>query len=191
MRSASPHVTRQMRCMSTRLIFVLLMGIADPTGAVDESPASVSACFTPGMDCQGLIKTQIDQTRPGHHIYVQAYSFTSSPLAQALLHAHQRGVQIRILLDRSQVTEQYSSATFFARAKIPLAIDAQEAIAHNKVMIFPERTLLLTGSYNFTRAAQDRNAENLLLVSGSVPLIQDYLENFTTHWRHSQPYHGH
>lgn len=171
-------------------LVVLLMGLSLPLALAsgNELHATVQTCFTPGMNCQALILNRIDQTSANQHIFVQAYSFTSAPLAQALLRAHQRGVKIMILLDRSQLTEQYSSATFFAHAQIPLAIDHQEAIAHNKIMIFPEHALVISGSYNFTRAAETKNAENLLFLSDSPELVTRYLANFTTHWEHSQPY---
>ena len=57
-----------------------------------------------------------------------------------------------IILDKSQRTEKYSSADFLAHAGMPTYIDAQHAIAHNKVLLI-EGTTLVTGSFNFTRAA--------------------------------------
>lgn len=66
---------------------------------------------------------------------LQAYPFTSATIAKALLNVHKRGVKVQVILDKSQRTGQYSSATFFFNAGIPVKIDAQHAIAHNKVMI--------------------------------------------------------
>jgi len=75
-------------------------------------------------------------------ILVQAYSFTSAPIAKALLNAHKRGVKVEVILDKSQRTQKYSSATFFFNAGIPVKIDAQHAIAHNKVMIIDGETMI-------------------------------------------------
>ena len=51
------------------------------------------------------------------------------------MEAHKRGVKVQVILDKSQWTEKYSSATFFQNAGIPTFIDDIHAIAHNKVMV--------------------------------------------------------
>jgi phosphatidylserine/phosphatidylglycerophosphate/cardiolipin synthase-like enzyme len=87
-------------------------------------------------------------------VLVQAYSFTSAPIAKALVEAHRRGVKVEVVLDKSQRTEKYSSATFVYNNGIPCYIDAQLAIAHDKVMVIDGQTVI-TGSFNFTKAAED------------------------------------
>lgn len=118
---------------------------------------------------------------------MQAYSFTSKPIAKALLDAHKRGVKVVAVLDKSQRTQKYSGATFLANAGIPVYIDSQHAIAHNKVMVL-DRSTLITGSFNFTAAAEGKNAENLLVIKGNKPLVDKYIANFETHRTHSEPY---
>ena len=61
---------------------------------------------------------------------------------------------------RANAAEKYSSADFLANQGVPVVIDANHAIAHNKVMVIDGETVL-TGSFNFTKAAQEKNAENL------------------------------
>ncbi|HTR44450.1 MAG TPA: phospholipase D-like domain-containing protein, partial [Thermodesulfovibrionales bacterium] len=61
----------------------------------------------------------------------------------------------------------YSAADFTFNMGIPTYIDAQHAIAHNKVMIIDKETVI-TGSFNFTKAAEERNAENLLILKNKV-----------------------
>jgi phosphatidylserine/phosphatidylglycerophosphate/cardiolipin synthase-like enzyme len=121
-------------------------------------------------------------------VYVQAYSFTSAPIAKALVDAHKRGVQVKVILDKSQRSEKYSSADFVAHAGIPVQIDAKHAIAHNKVMIIDEETVI-TGSFNFTKAAEESNAENLLVIH-SKELAAKYLDNWKIHAEHSEAYEG-
>jgi phosphatidylserine/phosphatidylglycerophosphate/cardiolipin synthase-like enzyme len=121
-------------------------------------------------------------------ILVQAYSFTSVPIAKALVDARRRGVSVEAILDKSQRTEKYSGATFLANNRIPVYIDAAHAIAHNKVMIIDKQTVI-TGSFNFTKAAEEKNAENLLIVK-SKELASYYLDNWQTHRQHSEPYGG-
>jgi phosphatidylserine/phosphatidylglycerophosphate/cardiolipin synthase-like enzyme len=89
-------------------------------------------------------------------------------------------------LDKSQRTNQYSSATFLYNQGIPIKIDAQHAIAHNKVMIIDGETVI-TGSFNFTKAAEENNAENLLIIRDKR-LAQQYIKNWLEHERHSEVY---
>ena len=103
-------------------------------------------------------------------VRVQAYSFTSESIASALKRAHNRGVDVQVILDKSQ---PYTSATFLTHAKIPVSIESKHAIAHNKVMIIDGNTVI-TGSFNFTKAAEEKNAENLLIIE-SAKLTQRYM----------------
>lgn len=119
-------------------------------------------------------------------ILVQAYSFTSTPIAKALVAAHKRGVTVQAILDASQRKEKYTSATFLANSRIPTFIDDTHAIAHNKIIIIDGQTVI-TGSFNFTKSAEDRNAENLLIFK-SPELAKLYIDNWQHHREHSQPY---
>jgi len=91
------------------------------------------------------------------------------------------------VLDKSQRTERYSGATFLVNEGIPVFIDDRHAIAHNKVMVLDRQTLI-TGSFNFTKAAEEKNAENLLVMKGNPKLVEKYLANFEEHKEHSEPY---
>jgi len=115
-------------------------------------------------------------------ILVQAYSFTSAPIAKALVDAPKRGVHVQIILDRSQRKERYSSADFTAHAGIPTYIDAAHSIAHNKVMVI-DKLVVITGSFNFTKAAEGKNAENLLVLR-SKELAEGYIYNWEKHKEH-------
>ena len=119
-------------------------------------------------------------------VLVQAYSFTSAPIAGALRDAHRRGVKVQVILDKSQRTERYSSATFIKNAGIPVWIDAKHAIAHNKVIII-DSAVVVTGSFNFSKAAEERNAENLLIIT-SPELAKVYTANWEQHRLHSEDY---
>jgi phosphatidylserine/phosphatidylglycerophosphate/cardiolipin synthase-like enzyme len=119
-------------------------------------------------------------------VQVQAYSFTSAPIAQALVEASRRGVKVTAILDKSQRSERYSSADFLKNSGIPTLIDDRHAIAHNKIMII-DGGLLLTGSFNFTNAAEESNAENLLLIR-DIDLARTYQKNWNNHLAHSKTY---
>ena len=95
---------------------------------------------------------------------------------------------MEVILDKSQRTQKYSSATFLYNTGIPVKIDAQYAIAHNKVMIIDGETVI-TGSFNFTKAAKENNAENLLVIRDKK-LAERYIKNWQEHDRHSEVYAG-
>ena len=119
---------------------------------------------------------------------MQAYSFTSAPIAKALLGAHKGGIKVEVILDKSQLTEKYSSVTFLYNSGIPTWIDSTHAIAHNKVMIIDGETVI-TGSFIFTKAAEEKNAENLLVIRDKT-LAAKYVENWKVHAEHSEVYKG-
>lgn len=148
---------------------------------------NIDAFFSPNGGATEAIVKEINEART--EILVQAYSFTSKPIAKALVDARKRGIKIEVILDRSQQAQKYSSADFVAHAGIPTYIDSAHAIAHNKIMVI-DRITLITGSFNFTKAAEENNAENLLIIKGNRPLVERYIKNFNEHKGHSEGYTG-
>jgi phosphatidylserine/phosphatidylglycerophosphate/cardiolipin synthase-like enzyme len=148
---------------------------------------SIRVYFSPRGGCTDAILSEINQAKT--EILLQAYSFTSTPIAQALIRAHQRGVKISAVLDKSNRGKKYSAATFLQNLGIPVFIDGQHAIAHNKIMIIDNR-VVITGSFNFTIAAENKNAENLLILDDLPDLTRAYRENFHNHLRHAVSYTG-
>jgi phosphatidylserine/phosphatidylglycerophosphate/cardiolipin synthase-like enzyme len=142
--------------------------------------------FSPKGGCTQAVVREMRHARQS--ILVQAYSFTSAPIAAALVEAARRGVLIEVVLDKSNKTGRYSAADFVAHAGIPTWLDEKHAIAHNKVMII-DGTTVITGSFNFTKAAEESNAENLLIIR-SEDLASLYSKQFIEHRNHSSPYSG-
>jgi phosphatidylserine/phosphatidylglycerophosphate/cardiolipin synthase-like enzyme len=175
---------------------------ADPGGFLDKllpRPRSESAnrfadsqiptpevYFSPRGGCTEAVVGALADARKT--VLVQAYSFTSAPIAAALVAASRRGVRVEAVLDKSNKSGKYSVADFLLNSRIPIWIDDRHAIAHNKVIIIDTSTVL-TGSFNFTKAAEESNAENLLILR-SPPLATRYTSNFLEHREHSTPYAG-
>jgi phosphatidylserine/phosphatidylglycerophosphate/cardiolipin synthase-like enzyme len=173
---------RRLGAWAAVLLFAAAGGGCLPQGG--STPSSVDVRFSPHGGCTDAIVAQLDAAQSS--VLVQAYSFTSAPIAQALLSAHQRGLDVRVLLDKSQRSEKYTSADFLARAGVPTAIDAQHAIAHNKIMIV-DGAIVLTGSFNFTKSAEQNNAENLLILHDPA-LAEKYTANWLAHAEHCETY---
>lgn len=148
-------------------------------GIIFSDRTKYSTCFTPSTMCREQIIDEIDSAKDS--IYVMAYGFTSTPITNALLRAKSRGVDVNILLDKSNVSAKKYLPYTFTFYNIPVYIDYRPPIAHNKVMIIDGETTI-TGSYNFTGNAQ-KNAENVIFIRNKK-IADTYIENWM--YRHSQ-----
>ena len=181
------HSTIRVSLGVVLFLFTLLLNLVCHAYDVTlKTDTKVQVYFSPRGGAQEAIVKAIESAKES--IIVQAYSFTSAPIAEALLLAHKRGVKVQAVLDKSQRTEKYSGATFLANAGIPVLIDDAHAIAHNKVIVLDER-IVVTGSFNFTKAAEERNAENVIILD-SPDMAKLYTRNGEAHMRHSVPYKG-
>jgi phosphatidylserine/phosphatidylglycerophosphate/cardiolipin synthase-like enzyme len=181
---ATRGISRAMRIFMT----ALLLALCSRSGWGGEAGIRTrwKVYFSPHGGCTEAVIEALDKARST--VLVQAFSFTSAPIAKALVEAHRRGVKTEIVLDRSQRTDNYSSGTFFHDNAVPCYIDAKHAVAHNKVMVIDGETVI-TGSFNFTKAAEDNNAENLLVIRDS-DMASKYARNWDVHRQHSKPYTG-
>jgi phosphatidylserine/phosphatidylglycerophosphate/cardiolipin synthase-like enzyme len=151
--------------------------------AAEPVPANVSVCFTPAEHCEPRIVAAIDAAQSS--IRVQAYGFTSFPIIHALQRAAVRGVEVMAILDKTN-EKKYSGATLLEAAGIPVWIDYEPAIAHNKIMVV-DGHLTIGGSFNFTMAAERRNAENVTFME-SPELAAEYLANWNGRLRVSREF---
>ena len=175
-----------------RLLAGLLLALSAAAGAVEapreptatfSGKGRVELAFSPWNDPEAALLKAIDEAR--QVILVQAYLFTSKPLARGLVEAHRRGVRVEVLLDaESNRPSTFSVMPVLLAAGIPVAVETRYNIAHNKLMIFDPATThgaVATGSYNFTRSARVANAENVLILRGNPPVVQAYAENWQRH----------
>lgn len=156
-----------------------------------SAPAPAPECgrlevyFSPDGGCTDAIVRALDAARKS--VRIQAYSFTSAPIAQALIRAHKRGVTVTAVLDKSNRSSRYSAATFLANQGGDVLIDDAHAIAHSKIILVDD-DIVITGSFNFSRAAEESNAENLLILRGFSDIFARYERNFRAHLEHAEPY---
>lgn len=138
--------------------------------------------FSPKGGCTQVLVNEIGKAKK--EIFVQAYSFTSTPILNALLEAHKRGVEVSVILDKSALGTSTKVAQNLSTAGIRVLVDNKHAIAHNKITIV-DSTLVLTGSFNYTKQAEISNAENLLVLQTNVI---EYRQNWLNHSKHSLDY---
>lgn len=139
-----------------------------------QVPAHVAVCFTPHQTCAPVIVAAIQSATS--EIRVQAYGFTSAPILGALVAARRRGVDVRVILDKSNRQPRYTGATTMLNAGIPVWIDSPSGIAHSKIMVIDQR-VVVGGSFNFTSSADSRNVENVTITSSPV-LAAQYLADW-------------
>ena len=167
------------------LIVGLLILLPRVALAAEFTPARVAVYFSPHGGATDAVVQELTTAKT--QVLMQAYGFTSVPIAKALLDAHKRGVRILAVLDKSNETDKYSAATFLANVGIQPLIDAQHAIAHSKVIVIDSATII-TGSFNFTKKAEASNAENLLVIKDAPELVKAYEANVQAHAAHAHPY---
>ena len=149
------------------------------------SSARIAVYFSPNGGATEAVVRELNAAQT--QVLMQAYSFTSAPIAKALVEAHKRGVKILAVLDKSNETAKYSAATFLYNFGLQPLLDAEHAIAHSKVLVI-DSTTIITGSFNFTKAAEEKNAENMLVIKDAPALGQAYEATIRLHAGHSHPY---
>jgi phosphatidylserine/phosphatidylglycerophosphate/cardiolipin synthase-like enzyme len=152
--------------------------LLDPSGAW-------SLHFSPNGGCEDAIIGFIGTAKSSVHIL--AYGFTEVPVANALIakKAGGHGMDVEVVLDKSDKTAKGSMANILKNGNVPVWIDSKHAIAHNKVIIVDD-VAFETGSYNFTDSAEKKNAENCLIEQDPTK-AQVYEKNFQLHKAHSEP----
>ncbi len=141
--------------------------------------------FSPDGSALNVILTGIADAQ--HSIDVAAYSFTSSPIASALVDASKRGVKVRVVADAKANNTRYTAVTFLANQGVPVRLNSHYAIMHNKYMIIDGQSLQ-TGSFNYTAGASKRNAENVVFLKNVPDMAKRYLQDFERLYAEGTPF---
>lgn len=169
------------------MVVSAITALAHPAHAAECRNATIEICFRPGLlSCVDKIASALGNAK--RSVLLMAYAFTSAPVAKAIAEAKKRKITVRAVLDKSNRSDKYSASDFLLNADVPVRIDGGVAISHNKVIVI-DGDLVITGSYNFTRAAEERNAENVVFIRDRCTARQ-YEQNFETRWEVSAPYKG-
>jgi len=145
-----------------------------PQGRITLDTASIEVFFSPE---DGILQRILDQVYAAQQeVVLMAYAFTSDPLAQALLDQSRAGVEVRGVVEASQVDAAGADTLELRQAGLDLRLDSNPASMHHKVLILDEK-MVIFGSYNFTRSAEEANDEALILVRDER-LAQAFLIEF-------------
>ena len=162
-----------------------------PSVVVAKQPVVQSATgkwyvgFSPNGKCTEYISNLILSAKKS--VRMLAYSFTSEDIANALIAAGKKGVDVQIVLDKSDTTGKGTKLQYVSDSNVvKVFVDSKHAIAHNKTLVIDE-SILETGSFNYTEAAQKSNGENCLFLE-NTDIAKEYLVNWQLHQSHSVLY---
>ena len=177
---------RRRRWLASALSLCVAIAFArEPAPDVPVLPASgtLEVYFPPWDDAQSALLAALEGARS--QVLVQAFLLTNRKIADSLVAAHRRGVDVRVLADARQHADNPGSLLLvLAKAGVPVWLETRYKNAHNKVMVVDAgsaQPVVMTGSFNFTWSAQNMNAENLLIIRGNAALAERFAANWMRH----------
>ena len=169
------------KLLAILLVLIPLLGKANCA----TNDTFYEACFTPAENCrQKIIDTVLNAKE---NVLVQAYYFTDLKIAEALVDAKKKGVKVKIILDKGQISNKNMVIPYLRKNKVDVYIDYKLAIAHSKLIIL-DNEVIIGGSYNYTNnAASNRNAENVIIIKDKK-LAERFVANWQDRKKHSMRY---
>lgn len=192
------------KLLPTALSLLMLVGCAAPTykSTVHQetsppihvgegfSPLPANATFQAGFSPKGnalsVVLSAIDSAKSSIHL--AAYGLTSKPIAERLIAAKARGINIQIVADsRDNRKSKHSIAGLLTQHAIGVRLNARYAIHHHKFMVIDNESVE-TGSFNYTASAANRNAENVLWLKSVPELAAMYRQEWERLWNEATPF---
>jgi phosphatidylserine/phosphatidylglycerophosphate/cardiolipin synthase-like enzyme len=146
-------------------------------------PSVRATCFSRVERCDVLLVSLIN--RANRSVYVAVYSFTRDSLAAALIYAKERGVEVRVVIERERAYEQGSEYPRLKSAGVDVRLDGNPNSMHHKFMVI-DGYIVVTGSYNWSSAAEDRNDENIVVIIDR-DVAQRFVQEFERVWQTASP----
>lgn len=166
------------------LVTLILINVTAYASTSINQGASFDIGFSPNDGSLPLVINTINSAKKS--IHVAAYSFTSKPIAEALLQASKRGVDVKVIADQKSNSGKYSATTYLANNKISVKLDGNYPIFHHKFMVI-DGINLETGSFNYSAAAASKNAENVLVLWNVPSIAATYDKEWQKLWNEAQP----
>mgnify|MGYP005853412517 CR=1 FL=1 len=124
-------------------------------------------------------------------ILVSTYTFTSREITNALLEMKDKGISIRIVLDGEQAETKFSKYEYIRKNNLPVRVTHYtkkgflKPKMHHKFMVV-DRSVVLTGSYNFTASAEKINDENCVIIRDEPDVSEKFYKEFERLWKISE-----
>ena len=165
--------------LSDREVLDWLLALSKSVARAGVHARTAEVLFEPRDDCGGRLAELIDAA--GRSVRVCVFTVTDDRVSRRLLRAHERGVQVRLISDDDKSHDPGSDVERLARAGVAVRLDQLPDHMHHKFAVFDDQ-VAVTGSYNWTRGAAERNHENLL-ITDDPRLVVPYVDEFERLWQ--------
>ena len=171
--------------MSTLRCITLVTALA--ASAWSQAQPSVQVGFSPEGSARELVLKTINGAR--HSVQMLAYAFQAPDIVQALIDAEQRGVDVRVVVDKRRNAGKTSKAAMdrATRNGVELRTNDRYHLHHDKVIIVDGHTVE-TGSFNFAPSAETANSENVVVIRDMPEVARAYLAHWQSRWDSGKPY---
>lgn len=156
--------------------------LGKPSGAFVAYPrveisdgTQIFTYFSPGSDTISPLLKEINSAK--NSIHFMAFAFTHDTLGKAMRDKFASGIDIRGVFEKRQTDNPYSEYKAMKEAGLAVVLDKNRGTMHHKVIVVDGETVI-TGSYNFSKNAEKRNDENLLIIKGNREIAAAYLAEF-------------
>ncbi len=180
------YSTLQTTTTETTTIYATVVRTTTSTilSTVWAEPVSVlEVCFSRTMNCAQKLISLIDSAN--RSVFVAVYSFTRDDIADALIRARERGLDVRVVVESQRAFERGSEYLRLRGAGVDIRLDANSDLMHHKFMVI-DGIIVVTGSYNFSVSAEDSNDENIVVLIGGE-IAELYSSEFMRVWTAAQP----
>lgn len=168
------------------LLHVVLAAWFAGSGLAHAEP-NLQVGFSPEGSAQRLVLETIAGAR--HSIQMLAYAFQAPDIAQALVDAKQRGVEVQVVVDKKRNRNKPSrkAMDFVVRHGVQLRTNDRYHIHHDKTIIVDGETVQ-TGSFNYAPSAETLNSENVVVMRGVPEVARQYIAHWQSRWDLGEPY---
>ena len=151
-----------------------------------QNPPTIEVLFSPEQGEAILNKLQDTIQNAEERVYVLIFSFTLNALAEAVIEKHREGLDVKVIMDKSQAGSEWSVTEKLQEAGIPLVIQRGTKGGYMHIKALIADNTVLTGSYNYSKSATNRNDENLLIINDEA-VLEAHLAKFNRLWELTQP----
>ena len=144
-----------------------------------SNPTINNAYFSPGATCAEVIIRKLKGAK--RTIAICVFTISDNRITEAIVAAHQRGIDVRVITDNDKTEDRGSDIDELARLGVAVKVDTSPNHMHHKFAVF-DRLELINGSFNWTRSASNYNQENIV-VSNDLKLIAAFTDEFEKLWR--------
>ncbi|MCD6403413.1 MAG: phospholipase, partial [Candidatus Aenigmarchaeota archaeon] len=138
---------------------------------------SIEVYFCPEDSCSSQLIEKIDEA--DRSIYFMVFTFTHPGIAEALVRAKSRGVEVKGIIERFG-NNKWSKFTYLSSNNVNVKFDDLKTLLHVKVFIIDNQTVI-TGSFNPTLSADKYNDENLVIINDKT-ITRQFLNKFDELW---------